>query len=58
MNIWVKQRIHEGYNQPRIWSLKKKLAPKSCNDPPAAKRDEKGKLVTKKSELEQLYLLI
>ena len=54
MNIWVKQRIHEGYNQPRIWSLKKKLAPKSCNDPPAAKRDEKGKLVTNKSELEQL----
>ena len=46
----------EGFNQPRIWSLRKKLAPKTSIDPPSAKRDLKGNLVTNKSKLEELYL--
>ena len=36
--------------------MKKKLAPKTAVDPPAAKLNSKGKLVTNKEELEQLYL--
>ena len=46
----------EGYSQPKVWSMMKKLAPKNTIDPPAAKRDPSGKLVTDKAELEQLYL--
>ena len=46
----------EGFTQTKVWSLKKKLAPKASIDPPSAKRDKDGKLVTNKSELEQLYL--
>ena len=40
----------EGFNQPRIWSLKKKLAPKNSIDPPSAMRDQEGNLVTDKSK--------
>ena len=46
----------EGFNQVKTWALKKKLAPKTAVDPPAAKLNSKGKLVTNKEELEQLYL--
>ena len=46
----------EGFNQVKTWALKKKLAPKTAADPPAAKLNSKGKLVTNKEELEQLYL--
>ena len=46
----------EGYNPIKTWALKKKLAPKSSMDPPAAKRDENDKLVTDKKDLEKLYL--
>ena len=34
----------------------KKIVPKNTIDPPSAKRDSKGNLVTSKEELEQLYL--
>ena len=37
-------------------SLKKKLAPKNKIDPPSAKRNAAGQLVTNKTELEELYL--
>ena len=45
-----------GFNIANTWSLKKKLAPKNTIDPPMAKKDAKGKLVTDKAELEKLYL--
>ena len=48
--------VVEGFNQQKIWSLKKKLAPKNSIDPPSAKMNEAGKLVTNKAELEELYL--
>ena len=46
----------EGFNQTKVWSLKKKLAPKNSVDPPSAMKDKDGNLVTNKSELEELYL--
>ena len=46
----------EGFNQPKTWKLKKKLAPKNTFDPPAAKKDRFGNLVTDKKGLEDLYL--
>ena len=42
----------EGFNQPKTW----KLAPKNTFDPPAAKKDRFGNLVTDKKGLEDLYL--
>jgi hypothetical protein len=46
----------EGFSQPKTWKLKKKLAPKNTIDPPAAKKDKFGNLVTDKDGLEALYL--
>ena len=46
----------EGFNQAKIWSLKKKLAPKNSEEPPMAKKDSKGNLISDKSLLEKLYL--
>ena len=46
----------EGFNQIKTWGLKKKLAPKNVIDPPAAKKDRTGNLVTDRKELENLYL--
>ena len=46
----------DGHNQAKTWALKKKLSPKNTMDPPAAKKDASGKLVTNKAELEKLYL--
>ena len=46
----------EGFNQVKTWALKKKLAPKNTIDPPSAKRNADGELVTNKEELEKLYL--
>ena len=46
----------EGFSQPNTWKLKKKLAPKNTIDPPAAKQDKFGNLVTDKEGLEALYL--
>ena len=40
----------------KTWALKKKLAPKNTIDPPSAKRNADGELVTNKEELEKLYL--
>ena len=41
----------EGFNAPNTWALKKKLAPKNTNEPPMAKKDKNGKLVTEKAQL-------
>ena len=43
-------------SQPKTWKLKKRLAPKNTIDPPAAKKDKFGNLVTDKDGLEALYL--
>ena len=46
----------ESFNQIKTWALKKRLAPRNIIDPPAAKKDALGNLVTKKNELGNLYL--
>ena len=46
----------EPHNQLKTWKLKKKLVPKNSEDPPSAKMNPEGELVTDKSELEKLYL--
>ena len=46
----------EGFSAAKTWSLKKRLAPKNTMDPPMAKKDPHGNLVTDKSQLEELYL--
>ena len=51
-----KQDENEPHNQLKTWRLKKKLAPKNSPDPPSAKMNSKGQLITEKAELEKLYL--
>ena len=46
----------DGFNQLQTWGLKKKLAPRNTIDPPAAKKNDSGQLVTEKQSLENLYL--
>ena len=46
----------EGGIQAKIWSLRKKLAPKNVDQAPMAKKDESGNLLTSKNDLEDLYL--
>ena len=46
----------EGFSQAKTWNLMKKLSPKNTIDPPAAKKDDNGKLVTDREELETLYI--
>ena len=46
----------EGFNQIKTWSLKKRLSPKNVIEPPAAKKDVNGKIVTDRNELEKLYV--
>ena len=45
----------EGYNQAKTWRLTKKLSPKNSIDPPCAKKDRNGDLVTDK-EAKKLYV--
>ena len=46
----------DGFNQAGTWSLKKKLAPKNCQEPPMAKKDSHGNLIADKTQLGKLYL--
>ena len=46
----------EGFNQIQTWGLKKKLVPRNTIDPPAAKKNDSGELITDKKSLEKLYL--
>jgi hypothetical protein len=46
----------EGFNIAKTWGLKKKLSPKNTPDPPMAKKDGQGNLVTDKAGLKELYL--
>ena len=50
--------VYEGNIQAKIWAMRKKLAPKTSDQPPTAKKDELGNLVSSKEELENLYLRI
>ena len=57
----VKEYLEQGdddepHNQLKTWRLKKKLAPKNSEDPPTAKINKNGELVSDKSALEKLYL--
>ena len=45
----------EGFNQAKTWALKKRLCPKNTEEPPMAKKDLKGNLITDKKLLEKLY---
>jgi hypothetical protein len=46
----------KGFNIAKTWNLKKKLAPKNQSEPPMAKKDANGSLVTDKKQLENLYI--
>ena len=46
----------EGYNQAKTWGMKKKLCPKNTIDPPCAKINRDGELITDKDALEKLYV--
>ena len=46
----------DGLDQIKTWSLKKRLSPKNVIEPPAAKKDANGKLITEKSQLENLFI--
>ena len=46
----------EGFNQAKTWGLTRKLCPKNSIDPPCAKKDKQGKLVTDRDDLEKLYI--
>ena len=46
----------EGFNQIKTWGLKKRLAPNNIIDPPAAKKNSEGVLITGRKELKDLYL--
>ena len=43
------------FSQLKLWKLKQKLCLKAC-DPPMAKRDKEGKLITSPQSLKNLYL--
>ena len=45
-----------GLGQAKIWNLKKKLFPKNGEEPPSARLNKVGELVTDKEALEALYL--
>ena len=46
----------EGFSEPSTWKMKKLLAPKNDFDPPSAKLDTNGNLVSDLKSLEKLYL--
>ena len=48
--------VLEGFSQAKTWAMKKKLSPKNTVEPPAAKKDDQGNLITGKEALENLYL--
>ena len=48
--------INEKFSQTSMWKLRKKLHPSKQTDPPMAKKDKKGNLVTAPALLRSLYL--
>ena len=55
-HIGINDDSIEGFSQIKAWEMKKRLAPKKTLDPPAAKKDKHGNLVTGREELEKLYI--
>ena len=43
------------FSAPKMWALKKKIAPKAAANPPTAKKDKQGNLITNADELLKLY---
>ena len=50
----VLQEETEVLNSNKIWKLKKKLCPK-MSEPPSAKVNKQGKLVTNEADIKELY---
>ena len=48
--------VIEGFSQAKTWKLKKKLSPKNTIEPPAAKKDKHGNLVTDREVMEMKKL--
>lgn len=46
----------DGFGFQKTWKMKKRLAPKNTFDPPTAKLDGAGNLITDMDNLEELYL--
>ena len=46
----------DGFNQAKMWNVKKKLMPKTSSDPPSAKRDKSGNLITDKKQIKNLLI--
>ena len=55
-HIGITDDSFEGFSQLKAWEMKKRLCPKNTPDPPAAKKDKHGNLVTEKEALENLYI--
>ena len=48
-------QLDGNFSQLKLWKLKQKLCPKTC-DPPMAKKDENGTLITAPNTLKSLYV--
>ena len=46
----------DGSNQDKACNLKKRLCPKDITEPPAAKKDKNGNLITDRKQLEKLMI--
>ena len=46
----------DGFGHQKVWKMKKLLAPKNTFEPPTAKKDAQGNLITDLKNLENLYL--
>ena len=46
----------ENFNQAKVWKVKKKLIPNNTAEPPSAKRDEYGNLITEKEQIKKLLV--
>ena len=55
-HVGINDDAFEGFSQLKAWEMKKRLCPKNTLDPPAAKKDKHGTLVTEKEALENLYI--
>ena len=47
---------NDGVNQAKMWKIKQKLVPKNGKEPPVAKRDKNGNLVTGKNQIKRILV--
>ena len=45
----------DGFNQNRMWNVKKKVFPKNVEEPPAAIKDTNGNLITEKERIKDIF---